>query len=550
MQRTPRFFRDESGSVSIWNLFWLLSFCGLLGLAVDVTTAMNTKARLQAVADASTHAGVMDISPTPMDSVITAVEFSYENIPNINKVVTTGDVVVGWWDHNTKTFDPTRTDKVNAVQVLATRDTARSNATDTTFLGVIGFNAWDIAAIATAAPIETSKIRCRANGLFAGGTAEQTSNNTIRAPYCVYGETSFKISQNNLIQCGVELIAPSPDHFHNGTPPVPTTGACNENYGSLSNDDMVAQAFVYDKLPVTAQLEYDNAKAILTKFINGESYNDPYGVIPPYITTVSNVSVTQFNNDAKKGDLVPGTLYNVTCSNNGKNLVPSGIVQNIGIYTNCEIRTAKDKDVSAQKPTKTETGKSATCDPDNSACSNIDWIAEIEENRWSCAAAVAGGFETYPTIFDTTGTNTYRDGVTKDLVAETCGIEPGANGVWDNVMIFTTYLEGENVSQKAMTLPNNMQLGRIDGCTEGGGVRIYSAGSVDTPSGTTAHGVQIVTLGSVQFAAKANGAMGLTITAEGDIKYTANGLMGGCDPDDNAGESEVVVTVRPISLVQ
>ena len=59
-----------------------------------------------------------------------------------------------------------------------------------------------------------------------------------------------------------------------------------------------------------------------------------------------------------------------------------------------------------------------------------------------------------------------------------------------------------------------------------------------------------MTLGSVQFAAKANGAMGLTITAEGDIKYTANGLMGGCDADEDAGESEVVVTVRPISLVQ
>ena len=117
-------------------------------------------------------------------------------------------------------------------------------------------------------------------------------------------------------------------------------------------------------------------------------------------------------------------------------------------------------------------------------------------------------------------------------------------------MIFTTYLEGGNVDQKAITFPNNMQLGRIDGCTEGGGVRIYSAGGVDTPSGTTAHGVQIVTLGSVQFAAKANGAMGINIQAVGDIKYTANGLMGGCDPDDDAGELEHVVTVRPVAIVR
>lgn len=35
-----------------------------------------------------------------------------------------------------------------------------------------------------------------------------------------------------------------------------------------------------------------------------------------------------------------------------------------------------------------------------------------------------------------------------------------------------------------------------------------------------------------------------------DIKYTANGMMGGCDPDPDAGETDVVVTVRPIAIVQ
>jgi uncharacterized membrane protein len=58
---------DQRGSVSIWNLFWLVGFLfwlvgflGIMGLAVDISAAMNTKARLQAVADAASHAGAVD----------------------------------------------------------------------------------------------------------------------------------------------------------------------------------------------------------------------------------------------------------------------------------------------------------------------------------------------------------------------------------------------------------------------------------------------------------------------------------------------------------
>ena len=472
---------------------------------------------------------------------------AYSNIPAHAEVVRDTDVETGWWDHEARTFDTSDPYRVNAVRVIATRDTSRSNALNTSFLGVLGFLAWDINAIATAAPLELHKIECRANGLFAGGTMEQTSNNSVRGPYCMYGDTSFKISQNNVIECGVLLMTPDPSTYHNGTPPVPTS-SCNEDYVNLTSDQMIAQSFAYGTLPVVADLEYQNAKAVLQRYVDGQPVNDPFRVIPPWVTNVQSPSINKFNNDARKGDLVPGTLYNVSCSGSNKKLELTGFVQNIAVFTDCEIRVDKDKDVSALKPLKTESGKKALCDPDDKTCSNTDWLAEIDPANWSCDLAIAAGFESYTTGLDTAGSGTYRDGST-DSSAQACGIEPGANGVWDNVLVFTSHLEGGNVDQKAITFPNNIQLGRIDGCTEGGGVRIYSAGSVDTPSGITAHGVQIVTLGSVQFSAKANGAMGLNIQAMNDIKYTANGLMGGCDPEKNAGATEVVVTVRPVALV-
>ena len=551
MKYARKICSDDRGSVTLWNLFWLSGFCLILGIGLDVTTAMHTKARLQTVADASAHAGVYDIAPDTADAVVTAVDYSFTNMPKIADVVNDTDVVVGWWDHDTKTFDTDSPKAYNAVQVIATRDNQRMNPTDTSFLGIVGFHAWDINAVALAASLEITQIDCRANGLFAGGRMEQTSNNTIVAPFCVYGDTSFKISQNNLIQCGVQLITPSTDTFHNGTPPVPVED-CDKNYGGLSNDQMIAQSFRYAELPIVADKEYENAKRILEKFALGQDYNDPYRVIPPYLTSVDSPSVSAFNNLAKQGNLVPGTLYHVTCGNSNKRLELTGIVQNIGVYTDCKIAVKKDTDVSEVKPTKTESGSNNPnlCDTDQSDCAATDWLAEITENYWSCDAAVAADFESYTTELDTAGGNTYADGETVDLVAEECGIEPGANGLWDNVMIFTSYQGNGNIDQKAITFPNNMQLGRIDGCKEGGGVRVYSAGSFATPSGTTAHGLQVVTLGSFQLAAKANGVMGINVQAMGDIKYTANGLMGGCPVDPDAGMSEVVITVRPVALVQ
>lgn len=561
MKRFGEFCANEEGSVSLWNLFWLIGLCLLLGLAIDVSTAMHTKARLQTVADTSSHAGVVELAPDEGAGVTAALTYSATNMPEYADVVKNSNITTGWWDYKTQTFDTNSPPAVNAVRVVATRDKARANATATSFLGLVGFYGWDINAVSIASSLELEQLGCPSNGLFAGGQMEKTSNNTIVAPFCEYGHTSFKISQNNLIMCGVQQITPTPENFKNGTPPVPTEGPCNENYAGLTSEEMLAQAMIYDTMPVVADLEYANAKAVLQKFISGQTYNDPYRVIPPWMVYVDTVSINTFNSDAKGGRLQPGTLYVVSCAGSNKRMEIEGFLQNVGIYTDCEIRVNKDQKVSDTKPTKTETRTHLTknkgqakkqedlCDPDVNTCEDVPWLSEITDGYWSCAGAIAAGFEPYTTYPDTAGMGKYRDGTT-DADGQNCGIEPGANGLWDNVLIFTTYLEGGNVDQKAMTFPNNMQLGRIDGCTEGGGVRIYSAGSIHTPSGTTAHGLQVVTLGSVHMAAKANGVMGIHVQAMGDIKYTANGMMGGCPSDAASGASEVVVTVRPIALVQ
>ena len=63
----------------------------------------------------------------------------------------------------------------------------------------------------------------------------------------------IKISQNNLIECGVNMMTPSPANFQNGTPPVPVP-ECVADYLNLSSDEMLAQSFAYAEMPIVAVL--------------------------------------------------------------------------------------------------------------------------------------------------------------------------------------------------------------------------------------------------------------------------------------------------------
>ena len=557
-----RFLRDdECGSATIWNLMWLVGFGALLGLGVDTTAAMNAKARLQTVADAASHAAAMDLFPISADAVATAVSYGEKNIPNFEGVVAESDVTLGYWDRDARTFRTSDVPYLNAVRVFAKRDDNRSNALATSFLHMAGFDSWDIAAVAVSTYFGDQSLvdRCRKNGLFAGGNVTLTANNTITGDYCIHGETGFRITQNNVVTCGVELSTPSASGWLSQSVPTPSgsPAGCSTAYETLSNEQMIDQAFVYRSIPSRAELEYQTVKKMVDAFVSGELDNDPFNAVPPYLTDVSTVSASTFNSLSSSGNLSPGTLYVVSCGAGGT-VQPRGLVRNIGIYTDCVINVSKDPQVSTVKPNKvqgnsetttTTTTTATLCDPDVETCTTTPWLAEIVTPALDCDSAIAAGYEPYATLLDTAAGRTYRDGETVDTVAQTCAMEPGANGLWDNVFVFSTAFESGDRSQKAVTFPNNMQLGRIDACSEGGGVRLYAAGSLSTPSGTIVHGSQFVLLGNAKFAAKADGTYGMTVEAVGDIEFAAQGKLGGCSPDERDLASDVVFTVRPVAIV-
>lgn len=516
---------EEQGSATLWNLCWLISFGTLMGLGIDTTAAMNTRARLQTVSDVAAHAGAMDLFPYASDAIDTALAYSAVNNPDHPGAVTADDVTIGYWDRDTRTFETEGIPEYNAVRVIATRDTSRANALRTTFLSLVGLHDWDIRSGSTALYYDDLSLvdRCRKEGLLAGGQLEQTANNIVIGQYCLHGEGGVNITQNNHLECGVEISLPDPSLWLSQSVPTPSgMEECNEDYDSLSSNEMVQQVVIYRSVPSHAQLEYDNVKEILDAYIaayyGGEPINDFFNAIPPYITHVTELDVAGFNSIMTNGNVEAGKLYRVNCWGSSTKLRMTGIVRNVGIYTDCEIDVRQ---------------------------TNIGGIVNTTGTpppNHTCAEALDAGYARYQTLLDTAPGRTYRDGVTVDMEAEECGIEPGATGLWDNVFLFTT-------SPTTISFPSGMQIGRFDGCREGGATRLYTAGGITSPARIFMHGSQFIVLGDAKLAAQGS-AYGMVVDAKGNIQYSAQGEFTGCPPDEDNLASDVVITVRKVALVQ
>lgn len=115
-------------------------------------------------------------------------------------------------------------------------------------------------------------------------------------------------------------------------------------------------------------------------------------------------------------------------------------------------------------------------------------------------------------------------GVIRDTTIVTnCPIKFGQGTTLENVVMATT-----NTSTKSVSAPSTLQLGKNDGCAEGGGAQILTMGGLDAAADLRMYGGQIIAKGDVAFAANANGIEGASIIAGGTISGTSNMTMGFC----------------------
>ncbi|MDF0598675.1 pilus assembly protein TadG-related protein [Psychromarinibacter halotolerans] len=123
-----------------------------------------------------------------------------------------------------------------------------------------------------------------------------------------------------------------------------------------------------------------------------------------------------------------------------------------------------------------------------------------------------------------------------DIVLVTdCDVTFGSNVTLENVVVATRSTDTRSVSAAA-----SLQLGRDDGCAEGGGAEILTLGGFRAASKLTMYGGKIIAAGDVDFAAQGDGGEGASIVAGGEIDGTSNTTMGVC----GAGMGKAYITPR------
>ena len=109
------------------------------------------------------------------------------------------------------------------------------------------------------------------------------------------------------------------------------------------------------------------------------------------------------------------------------------------------------------------------------------------------------------------------------VIIANCDVTLGNGVALEDAIILTT-----STSATSIKSPNGLRLGIDDGCTKGGGGRIVSMGGMNFAADLEIYGSQLLGLGDIEFAARANGIEGASVISNGRISGTSNMSMSYC----------------------
>lgn len=111
----------------------------------------------------------------------------------------------------------------------------------------------------------------------------------------------------------------------------------------------------------------------------------------------------------------------------------------------------------------------------------------------------------------------------KVVVISPCPIEFGAGVELHDAVIISTSTEDD-----AFYAASGLQVGKNDNCAPGGGAQLLTLGGMRFPANLALFGGQLIAAKDIEFAARADGLMGASIIAGGEIDGTSNAAMGHC----------------------
>ena len=139
--------------------------------------------------------------------------------------------------------------------------------------------------------------------------------------------------------------------------------------------------------------------------------------------------------------------------------------------------------------------------------------ADLQPGRvhyWDCAGPSGGTIQTGTLVANV-------------VIIANCEVTLGNGSAMENAILLTT-----STSATSINSPNGFRLGLDDGCAPGNGGRIVSLGGMNFAADLQIFGSQLLAMGDVEFAARANGIEGASIVSNGNISGTSNMSMSYC----------------------
>lgn len=327
-----RFVTGEEGGITALSLQIFMACLVLGGLAVDFGNGVAAKTQLQVAADAAAHAAIYTRElHTPAEAKSVALEITAVNMPNgkYGAVLTEGDIRFGRWDRDTEVFtvDPNSRD---AVKVSATRYTSKGNGVSTYLLGLIGFNAWDVASQSV---FETYYPMCFREGFVSQDRAEIQSNSVYSSGFCIHSQSYVKVSSNNIFEPGVVVSMPDKSDVE-----LPSSG-----YESNTGLASALKSGSY-KLRILNRIQdiytglvnpTDPQFGIMTQYNVIGDENEYYRA---YIKNKQPINLN-YKFDAEPGTFSPGRIHVVRCKKDKLtyDLKPGSVLKNAVLITDCRL---------------------------------------------------------------------------------------------------------------------------------------------------------------------------------------------------------------------
>jgi Flp pilus assembly protein TadG len=321
------FFEDEQGGGTVMGLMWFMLLVGICGMAVDSTDGFRSKTMLQATADASALAAVIDL-PDEAAAVATAVSYSVDNMGtnSYGEVLEPEDIQVGLWDPVTQTLD-TGAALPDAVMVTTNRSSDNGNALPTNFLRIAGFQTWNVSAQAVA---QRFIPKCLRDGLVARGEVDISSNNGFVNQICVHGQQGVAMQNHNSYESGVTVSMPNP-----GTQLTIPDGGMESNPGLPA----ALRANILDPRDV------NHIDEIIARLRDPSLDTGYVKVIPSYIDASKPVIAADNKVDFTTLNYAEGAgrIYDIDCRGKPTVSTPGGItLSNVVIVMECSLIISPD----------------------------------------------------------------------------------------------------------------------------------------------------------------------------------------------------------------